>query len=213
MKRLLYIEDSLTSQWVMKKRLADVAEVSLSASMSESRQLLRDETYDLVVADCYLPDGNALNLVREIRAKGAAGQVPVIVVSASMDRLLLSQSLRVGANDCFAKPIPWPEFIAAVERMLSSPYARLAEGEGVAVTLIEGMVNDRHWLYCPEVNMFLEGDDLERLQESVLARTRELVTQGNVLPYVSGVKVNQHLVDAAARPVSDSAKPATSKSR
>ena len=89
MKRILYIEDSLASQWLLKKQLKTIVEIAVAASLAEARSLLQDHTkFDLVIADWALPDGEALEFVRELRKRVEATKLPVIVVSASQaDRL------------------------------------------------------------------------------------------------------------------------------
>ena len=64
--------------------------------------------------------------------------------------LLRAKSFRVGVNDCFPMPTPWPELLGAVERMLEHPYIGSANLEGVAETWVEGMSDSGFWLFCPE---------------------------------------------------------------
>jgi DNA-binding response OmpR family regulator len=194
MKRILYLEDSLASQWLLKKQLKSVGEIAVAASLAEARTVLREQTFDLMIADWSLPDGDALEFVRDLRKQTDATKLPVIMVSASMDGLLTAMALRAGANDCFPKPIVWMNLVVAVERMLAAPYVRAPETGQIPVTWIEGTANGRWWLYCPEVNFFLDGDDSDVIRAKATQRVREFIAKGTAMPFVSNVKISQRLI-------------------
>jgi DNA-binding response OmpR family regulator len=194
MKRILHIEDSLASQWQLKKQLKAVAEIAVAASLAEARSVLHKETFDLVIADWSLPDGDALEFIRELRLRFGATQLPVIMVSVAMDSLLTAMALRAGANDCFPKPIVWLDLVVAVERMLKAPYVRAAQNAQVPVTWVEGTVDGRWWLYCPELDLFLNGEDADVIRNKAVQRARKLIAKGAKIPFVSNVRVAQRLV-------------------
>jgi len=197
MKRILYIEDSLASQWLLSKQLKQLkvaAEIIVASSLEQARTLLREQHFDLVIADWALPDGEALEFVRELRKRLEATRLPVIMVSASMDQLLTAMALRAGANDCFPKPIVWLDVLVAVEKMLMAPYVRTPHNGQIPVTWVEGTSNGRWWLYCPEVNYFLDGEDSDVIRAKATQRVREAIEKGNSMPFVSNVRVTQKLM-------------------
>jgi DNA-binding response OmpR family regulator len=194
MKRILYIEDSLASQSLLRKQLKSFGEIGMAASLAEARSALREQAFDLVIADWSLPDGEALEFVRELRKQTETAQLPVIMVSASMDSLLTAMALRAGANDCFPKPIVWLDLVVAVERMLTAPYVRTVHGGQIPVTWVEGTSNGRWWLYCPEVNFFLDGEDADIIRAKAIQRVREAIEKGTAMPFVSNVRVTQKLI-------------------
>jgi hypothetical protein len=163
---------------------------------------MREQSFDLILADVSLPDGNALDFVLELRTRLSPLQMPLIAISASMDQLMTVQSLRVGANDCFAKPTPWPVFIAAVERMLVQPYIRPCEIDATAVTWVEGIIGTGFCLYCPELNLGLQGPDMDELRGRMSDRIREAAAKGELLPFVSHVKVSERLIKTILQPAS-----------
>jgi CheY-like chemotaxis protein len=197
MKRILYVEDSLASQWLLNKQLKQLkigAEIIVASSLEQARTLLREQHFDLVIADWALPDGEALEFVRELRKRLEATRLPVIMVSASMDHLLTAMALRAGANDCFPKPIVWLDVLVAVEKMLTAPYVRTLQTGQIPVTWVEGTSNGRWWLYCPEVNYFLDGEDADVIRAKATQRVREAIEKGTAMPFVSNVRVMQKLV-------------------
>lgn len=213
MKQILYIEDNVPTQLVVGKQLAKLGTVSTAASLADGRRLLQERTFDLLISDVFLPDGKALELVREIREKRTAQQFPIIFLSSAMDQLLRAQSLGVGVNDCFPMPSPWPVLLGAVERMLAEPYVHAAQPGMVPVTWVEGKIESRYWIFCPELKLHLEGESLEALREAITARVRQASAGGGKFPYISRVKVMEQLVrlENVASGMPPTSEPASSK--
>ena len=78
---------------------------------------------DLLVLDLGLPDGDGLDLIRDIRAWSA---VPIIVLSARVDESDKVAALDAGADDYVTKPFGVGELLARVRANLRRPRA-LAE--------------------------------------------------------------------------------------
>jgi DNA-binding response OmpR family regulator len=195
MKRLLYLEDNHAMQKVVARHLEGLAEIQSAETLSEGRSLLLGGKFDLMLADVHLPDGNSLDLVWELRRRHSAEQLPIILLSASMDRTLAVRSLQAGANDCYAMPMHMTVLVAAVARMLDRAYVRPNDLGGVVVTWIEGTSGGRFWVYCPELNLRLDGEDPEAVGEAMLQRVQKSVADGAGLPFVGGVKLAERLVD------------------
>lgn len=195
MKRLLYVEDNLVTQKLVKRQLDVVGEVCTAASLSAARLMLQEQAFDLVLADVNLPDGNSMDLVLELRTRYSAQQLPVILVSSSMDQRLKARSLQAGANDCFPMPTPWATLLAAVRHMLNHPYVRPNNLGVITATFVEGTANNRFWVYCPELDLRLEGESPEGVRQSMVQRVQRTVARGDTLPFVSRVKLTERLVE------------------
>jgi two-component system, OmpR family, KDP operon response regulator KdpE len=70
---------------------------------------------NLVVLDLGLPDGDGIDLIRELRSWS---NVPVVVLSARTDETQKVQALDAGADDYLAKPFGSPELLARVRAHL-----------------------------------------------------------------------------------------------
>lgn len=200
MKRILYIEDTTATRMLVERQLITVGTVSAASDLAQGRQMLQEQHFDLLLSDILLPDGNALDLVRELRRKYSSEQLPVILVSSSMDHLLRVQCFQAGANDCFPMPTPWQVLRDAVQRMLEHPYVGSSGMEAVAVTWVEGAADDSFWLFCPELNLCLHGDRPDALRDTMAERVRAAVAGKNALPFVTRVKVSERLVTTAPLP-------------
>ena len=82
---------------------------------------------DLLVLDLGLPDGDGLDVIRDVR--GWSG-VPIIVWSARSDEMDKIAALDAGADDYLTKPFGVGELLARVRANLRRP--RTASGDGAA---------------------------------------------------------------------------------
>ena len=82
---------------------------------------------DLLVLDLGLPDGDGLDVIRDVR--GWSG-VPIIVLSARSDEMDKIAALDAGADDYLTKPFGVGELLARVRANLRRP--RNAAGDGAA---------------------------------------------------------------------------------
>jgi DNA-binding response OmpR family regulator len=77
---------------------------------------ISEETYDVIVMDLGLPDGDGMDLLREWR--GRAIETPILILSARdavEDRI---QGLNLGADDYLPKPFSVEELVARVRSLL-----------------------------------------------------------------------------------------------
>lgn len=79
---------------------------------------------DLLVLDLGLPDGNGLDLIRDVRGWSA---VPIIVLSARSDEADKIAALDAGADDYLTKPFGVGELLARVRANLRRPRATAPE--------------------------------------------------------------------------------------
>jgi two-component system KDP operon response regulator KdpE len=79
---------------------------------------------DLLVLDLGLPDGNGLDVIRDVRGWSA---VPIIVLSARSDEADKIAALDAGADDYLTKPFGVGELLARVRANLRRPRATSQE--------------------------------------------------------------------------------------
>ena len=107
--------------------------LTIAATLEEARAAVRDRTPALVLLDRHLPDGDGLDLARELRASTTTGEVPILLVSASVlpvDRVAAEEAGCAGFID---KPVRVDALLAEVARHLAaatgSPTASTARPE------------------------------------------------------------------------------------
>ncbi len=115
---LLLIED----EPLLRKRLAAFLEragasVTAVGNLADARRALAGMPFDLALSDVNLPDGNALDLLRE---KAYSENTLVVVMTAEGGVPLAVEALRLGAADFLAKPFDTEELPLVFARALRS---------------------------------------------------------------------------------------------
>lgn len=78
-------------------------ETTSASDLNEARQQLEKQHFDLCLTDMRLPDGNGIDLVREIQQLHA--DLPVAVITAHGNMELAIEALKAGAFDFVSKPV------------------------------------------------------------------------------------------------------------
>jgi DNA-binding response OmpR family regulator len=79
-------------------------------------QALPALTFDVIILDWSLPDGNAERALRYIRDE-AGLSLPVVIVSANDDESHIVSALKMGADDYLIKPVRPLEMIARIDAL------------------------------------------------------------------------------------------------
>jgi len=93
-----------------------------AANLSQARELLGTTRFDLCLTDMRLPDGDGLDLVREITCDYP--HTPVAMITAFGDVQLAVQALKSGAFDFISKPVD-----ISVLRKLAQHALKLNQGD------------------------------------------------------------------------------------
>jgi len=100
--------------------------VTEASSCAEATRQLEQGSFDLVICDIFLPDGNGLDLVRSFHARDPDTHFVVITAHSTPARALTA--LRDGAVEYVSKPFDVEELKIIVEKQLKRP----AEGSLIA---------------------------------------------------------------------------------
>ena len=129
--RVLVVEDDKEIRAFIRSSLSiEGFEVQTAVSVSEARAMLHNDLPDVMVLDLGLPDGDGIELVREVRKQH---NLPILIVSARHQEAQKIQLLDAGADDYLTKPFSVPELLARIRVTLRHRGTTLA----AAVTSFE----------------------------------------------------------------------------
>ncbi len=115
MKKILIIDDDTNIQIVLANLLKSKKyEPSVASSAKEAIEEIKNNFYDLVLLDIFLPDKDGLSLLKEI--KNFDEELQVIILTAYGDVKNVVEAMRLGAFDYLTKPVSNEEIILAIER-------------------------------------------------------------------------------------------------
>jgi len=130
--RLLIVEDEPDLGVLLCNALTRARfTVDLVVAIADAEDYLRLATYDAMILDLGLADGDGLTLLDALRRRGS--MIPVLILTARdapEDRVT---GLDTGADDYLIKPFHMPELISRVRALLRRPNAAL----GVVLDLDE----------------------------------------------------------------------------
>ena len=114
--RVLVVEDDAGIRSLMQSSLGvEGFDVQTAVSVSEARALLRHSRPDVMLLDLGLPDGEGVELVRELRQRDS---LPILVVSARHQEAQKIELLDAGADDYLTKPFATRELVARARELL-----------------------------------------------------------------------------------------------
>jgi two-component system, OmpR family, catabolic regulation response regulator CreB len=121
--RILLVEDNAEFRQVFTRALglalaAEQLDVTFveSGTMSEARARLKEGGLDAALIDVTLPDGNGLDLVREIN-DGLTDSIPTLVLTAGLDHTVAARAVEAGAQGAQSKVLSMPETVETVKRL------------------------------------------------------------------------------------------------
>ncbi len=124
-RRLLIVDDEASLLDFLSLLFQDEGyEVTTARSVEEARRRLEAGSPDLVLCDILMPDGNGLDLLREIKAAGDGGP-PVVMMTAYTSTKSAIEAMKLGAADYVSKPFDVDELKIVAQKALES--AELAD--------------------------------------------------------------------------------------
>lgn len=123
---ILVCDDTPAKRYIICSWLRRAGYRVMEASTAgDARRILQEAAVDLAVLDVHLPDGNGLDITRDLRRDPARAATPVVHVSAiaveTVDRVA---ALDTGADAYLIDPIEPEELLSSIRALLRSSGAR-----------------------------------------------------------------------------------------
>ncbi len=164
--RILIIEDEVTLNKTLAEGLKEFGYQSdVVETLKDGEYYLDIRNYDLVLTDWMLPDGNAIDILPDIKAN--TPKTVIIVLSARDDNESEIAALRAGADDYIRKPFDFDVLVARLEANLRFGGSNIIEIEELIINPEEEKIIYR------EKEIELKGKPFEVLTH--LARHRDQI--------------------------------------
>ena len=113
MKALIIDDDPSVRTLVKTVMKRNEYEVDAVQTSKEGEELALANSYEIIILDLGLPDGEGVDLCKDIRDEGITS--PILILSADQETDMKIKCLQVGADDYLTKPFDTNELVARVE--------------------------------------------------------------------------------------------------
>ena len=181
--RLLIVEDTADLAEAIASRLKKLGHaVDTVGTGEEADELLRSETYHLVVLDLMLPGMGGKEVLHRLRQRGSA--TPVLVLTARSDVDDKVGALDYGADDYLVKPFDFRELEARCRALLRRPHGMAASEVSFGDLVFDGAAK----------RVSVAGQPVElgsrefRLLELLLANLNRVLSKDALLDQLFGLE-------------------------
>ncbi len=200
---ILIVDDSLTVRMNLLKTF-EAAGLAARAciSLAEARAALATDLFPLVILDVLLPDGDGIDLLKEIRETPSGRDTAVMLLSTESEVRDRIRGLTTGADDYIGKPYEPSYVVARARELLRRGDTAAAPGQET-VLVIDDSVTFREALKealeAASYRVSIAGTGEEGLRLAAELRPTAIIVDG-VLPGIDGSSVIRRIrLDAALR--------------
>ena len=115
MRPLLIVDDDENNRNLLSRRLRSAGYyVEVAKGGPEAIALMETVDMDLVLLDIMMPGMSGVEMLRILRSKRSASELPVIMVTALGETRDIVEALNLGANDYITKPVDMAVALARI---------------------------------------------------------------------------------------------------
>lgn len=194
MVNVLIVDDSLTVRMDLKEVFESSGfTCSLSETLCEARELIAQENVQVVVLDLLLPDGQGIDLLKEIKSHPETENIVVVLLSSEAEVKDRIRGLSTGADEYVGKPYDRSYVVARVKELVGQKIFMPTEDTSGATIL----VIDDSLTYRTKLQETLEKEGYvvvtavtgeEGLRTAAMIRPAAMVIDGQ-LPGIDGATV------------------------
>ncbi len=201
---VLIVDDSLTVRMDLQEAFEAAGfEATDCSTIAAAREFLRRRRADVLVLDVLLPDGNGVDLLKEVRASPSQTHAVVLMLSSAAEVEDRVRGLRTGADEYVGKPYDTGYMVAKARELLRARHVGAEANHGPTILLIDDSPTFReamrHAFEQAGYSVVLATTGEEGLRAAAAVRPSAVVVD-SVLPGVDGATVIRRLrLDAALR--------------
>ncbi len=121
-KAILIIDDedeikSLMSNYLLKSQIEQDKIVTASDG-KEAIAKIQNQDFGLIIVDILMPRMNGLQLIKELKMRKKYRDIPILIISGSVDAENVKQAIMMGVSNIIVKPFTYNIFLDKVGRTL-----------------------------------------------------------------------------------------------
>jgi len=97
-----------------------------AATLAQARAAIQSRSFDLLILDVTLPDGDGVSFCQELRGQGCT--MPILFLTARDEEFDIVRGLDAGGNDYVTKPFRIQELLSRIRVLLRKDFGTLARG-------------------------------------------------------------------------------------
>lgn len=121
-KAILLIDDedeikSLMSNYLIKSQIEEERIVTASDG-KEALSKIQNQEFGLIIVDILMPKMNGLQLIKELKVRRKYQNIPILIISGSIDAENVKYAISMGVSNIIVKPFTYNIFLDKVGRTL-----------------------------------------------------------------------------------------------
>lgn len=199
LQKILVIEDSPESFELIRSALVNMADLTWANSIRTGAALLNTESFDLILLDLGLPDGDGFSFCSLLHTSDLYSRIPVILITARSTIADKVMGFSVGAEDYVCKPFAREELRSRIEAKLRRLSYRRAQTAVIRMNGIEvNKDSQRAFLSDNGVERELQLTALEfKILVLLMSKPNQVISRDEILNTIWGenVFVYERIVD------------------
>jgi PleD family two-component response regulator len=119
-RKILYVDDVSFQLTSAKERLKKFYEVYPAQSIESMFETLSHIRPEIILLDVNMPDADGFEVIKQLKEDARYAEIPVIFLTAKVDRENVIKGMRLGAVDFIKKPFSDMKLIECIEYQLDA---------------------------------------------------------------------------------------------
>jgi CheY-like chemotaxis protein len=159
--RILLVDDEPIARLILSRPLIEMGHhITTAVSGNDAIQALMGHSFDLILLDIGMHDGDGYTVLETLRRTEAARWVPVIVTSGHQSESQIMRALELGADDYMTKPLN-----IGFLRYKIRNFQRVISLQNLNLTLLDSVLHKQQLL---EERVAMEFEYSTRIQKTLL---------------------------------------------
>lgn len=123
-KSILLIDDedeikALMSNYLIKSHI-DKDRIITASDGKEAISKIQNQEFGLIIVDILMPRMNGLQLIKELKMRKKYRDIPMLIISGTIDAENVKSAISMGINNIIVKPFTYNIFLDKIGRVLGA---------------------------------------------------------------------------------------------